>query len=74
MLMLKSFNPSTDPQYRMAMFKHHCKAIKNGIGISQYDDRTDECYRVTTYQELSESLFPDLDTEIKDQIKKEIGL
>ena len=72
--MLKSFDQSNDPQYRIAMFRHHWKAIKNGIGISQYDDRTDDCYRVTTYQELSESLFLDLDTKIKDQIKKEVGL
>lgn len=71
--MLKSFDPSSDPEYTKIAFRRHCKAIKQGVGISQYNPNTDKCYQVTTYKEL-EKLFPHLDIKIKDQIKKEIGL
>lgn len=72
--MLKSFDPSSDPEYTKSMFKHHCESLKQGVGIVQYNPNTQECYEVTTYQELSESLFPDLTKKVKEEIKKEVGL
>lgn len=72
--MLKSFDPSSDPEYTKSMFRHHCESLKQGVGISQYNPDTKKCYRVTTYQELSESLFPDLEKKVKEEIKKEVGL
>lgn len=69
-----NFDPSNDLEYTKAMFKHHCESLKQGVGISQYNYDTKQCYSVTTYQELSEDLFPNLDTETKNQIKKEVGL
>lgn len=71
--MKKTFNPSSNPEYTKAMFKHHCDSLKKGVGIGQYNRDTKECYIVDTYEEL-EKLFPKLNTEVKNQIKKEVGL
>ena len=71
--MLKSFDPSSDPEYIKSMFKRHCESLKQGVGIAQYNRDTKKCYEITTYNELSK-LFPELSENIKERLKKEVGL